>query len=97
MKTPIWDNCKTLTSIHKHERGQPSKPFRLVSPGMTATACLAGKRIDIKITATQENDLSFIGIVSWIDTGDRTKIDLQVGDTVVIPLDKICHLNQDIK
>ena len=96
MKTPIWDKCKTLTSIHKHERGKPQIPFRLVKPGMTATASISGKNVDILISSEISPNL-FEGVVKWVDSRNTTTIDIIVNDVVSIPLDKISHLNQDIR
>jgi|LSQX01.2.fsa_nt_gb hypothetical protein len=95
MKDLKWDKCERLSSSGKFPPDNVIKPFRLVKPGMTASASLSGARIDITITGELKPDCLYSGIVKRIYGAGKPPADLNLGDEVSLPLEFICHLNQD--
>ena len=95
MKNIKWDECEQLTSSGKLPPNKVIKPFRLVELGMTASASLSGTRIDITITGVLNPGYLYSGIVKRIDTTGTSLADLKIGEEVTLPLEYICHLNQD--
>jgi len=95
MKNIKWDTCERLTSSGKLPPNKVIMPFRLVKPGMTASASLSGTRIDITITGELKPGYLYSGIVKRIDGTGKSPADLNIGDEVSLPLEFICHLNQD--
>ena len=95
MKYIKWDTCERLTSSGKLPPNKVIKPFRLIEPGMTASASLSGINVDITITGALKPDYLYSGIVKRIDGKGKTPADLNIGDEVSLPMENICHLNQD--
>lgn len=96
MNTIQWDIHDSHTFMQKHEKGKTLHPPCLIAAGMTATASVSGKQVDISITSVLEPCV-YEGVVKWIDTRDRTPINIAVGDKVSIQFMNLIKVNQDIQ
>ena len=95
MKATQWDEFDEHTITRKRVKGEPYIPICHVAPGMTATASLSGSRVDISITAVIDT-CKYEGVVKRINSRAKSKINIKVGDTVVVFFKNIHALNQDI-
>lgn len=95
VKEPDWEHCEFHgTTSQAYKQGGLKDPSE-IAVGMTGTAYHSGNRVEIRIANILENGARFVGRISRIDTDDETSGDLIIGDKVVVPREKLCHINQD--
>ena len=96
MNIITWDIHYSHTFMQKHEKGKFLHPPCLIETGMTATASVSGKQVDISITSVLDPYV-YEGVVTWIDTRDRTPINIAIGDKVSFQFMNLIKVNQDIQ
>ena len=96
MKPIAWDEYDEHTFLKKCEKGIRRLDIGSIAAGMTATASVSGRMVEVKIIS-EPSSCTYEGTVIRIDSNNTIKIDLKVGDTVVLSRKNLFRVNQDIK
>ena len=96
MKPIAWDEYDEHTYTKKCEKGIRRLAIGSIAAGMTATASISEIMVDVRIIS-EPSSCTYEGIVIRIDTNNTIKIDLKVGDKVILSRKNLFRVNQDIK